>query len=181
MDNNFMASQTYKNLMEAYDRELKVSTTYRIFEDKAIDEEYIQIGSIFSQIAHQEKQHAILWRDFLNEGKIPDTLENLEEGKQKELYEWTTLYVNFAKTAKDEGYDEIARLFEWVAKIEQHHEFILSKLANNIKENQVFCKNTRVVWICIQCGNLIFDTCAPDICPVCLYPKGFYELNCDNF
>lgn len=181
MDVNLKESQTYKNLMQAYDRELKASTTYKIFEDKAVKEEYIQMSIIFNRISIQEKQHAIIWRDIINEGKVPTTLDNLNEGAKLENYEWTQMYVDYAKVAKDEGFDEIARLFEWVAKVEQHHEFILNKLAANINNNTVFCKETRVVWVCLQCGNLIFDTCAPEICPVCFYPKGYYELNCDNF
>lgn len=174
-------SQTYKNLQEAYDRETRTSTTYRIFAEKAFSDDFIQMGNIFEVVSQNEKQHAILWRDFLNEGKVPSTLENLQTASNLEKYEWTQMYVNYAKTAKDEGFDEIARLFEWVAKIEQHHDFMFNKLASNIQEDQVFCKPQRVVWICIKCGNLIFDTCAPEICPVCFYPQGYYQLNCDNF
>lgn len=177
---DFRDSQTYQNLLNAYGRELTNSAKYQIFEEKAINDEYIQVGNIFGRIAENEREHAILWRNFLNESVVPTTLENLEEARAIEEYEWTELYVDFAKTARDEGYDEIARLFDWVAKIEQHHDFIFSRLAQNIRDNQMFCKESRVVWICIKCGNLIFDTCAPDICPVCFYPQGYYELNCDN-
>jgi rubrerythrin len=173
-------SQTYKNLQEAYERDLMQSTKYRIFSEKATNEQYIQISIILGDLARNELANAVVWRNLIN-GRELTTAENLEEAKAFELYEWDDMYVRFAKTARDEGFEEISRLFEWVAKIERHHHFMLSTLSDNLKNNTQFCKEEQVVWICIRCGNLIFGNCAPEICPVCQYPQSYYMLNSDNF
>lgn len=173
----FKDSQTYKNLQKAYDGERMASTKYRIYADKAREDGYVDIGNTFDEAAGNEKEHGEVFLKKLNDGKVPDTLENLEEAYAGEVEEWTTLYPEFAKVAEAEGYPEIAKLFEAVGKIERHHDFHFEKLAEEIPDNGVFCKGTKTVWICMNCGNLYYGDCAPEKCLVCGYPQGYFKEN----
>ena len=167
--------------MNAYERELLDAGKYAIYSKKAREDEYIQISLLLDNFAINEREISLTWRNILNEGVEKTTLENLEEAIAFEDYQGTEVLVEYIKTARDEGYEDIAKIFEWVSKISQHHEYVHRALADNIRTNQVFCRDTQLVWICLNCGNLIFDFCAPEICPVCYYPQGFYQINCDNF
>lgn len=178
---NFMGSNTYKNLKAAFDGETKASTKYAIFGIKAKEEGFEQIGNIFEESSGNEREHAEIWLKILNGGEIPSTLENLKEAYTGEYYEWTTMYEDFAKEAIREGYQEIARLFEGVANIEKHHDARFRKLAHNIINDEVFCKRGKFLWVCLVCGNLYYGECAPDPCPICGYPQGYYQLNCENY
>lgn len=177
----FEQSQTYKNLMSAFDGESKASTKYRIYAMKAREDGYEQIGNIFDETAGNEREHAEIWMKLLHGGEIPPTLENLKEAVIGEHYEWTKMYRDYANTARKEGYTQIADLFEGVAKIENHHDGRYEKLIRNIETDTVFCKPEEYVWICLNCGNLIWGECAPEICPVCRYPQGYYQLYCENY
>ncbi len=178
---DFKQSKTYKNLQKAFEGELKASSKYLMYGAKAKEDGYQQIGNIYEETAGNEREHAEIWFKLLNNGKMPSTLENLEESYGEESYEWTNMYVEYANIARSEGYTDIANLFNQVGHIEMHHDYRFDKLAENIRKNQVFSKNNKVAWVCLSCGNLVLSECAPEICPVCGYPKGYYQLNCENY
>jgi rubrerythrin len=177
----FKDSQTFINLNAALDGEKKASTTYRMYGEKARQENYIQIGEIFEETAGNECEHAEIWLKVLNDGEVPDTLTNLQNAADSENYEWTTMYKDYATVAREEGYDDIANLFEGVGLIEKHHDYRFKRLAQNIEDEKVFCKDNESVWICINCGNIYWGECAPNFCPVCVYPQGYYKINCENY
>lgn len=180
--NNFTNSQTYKNLIDAYNRDLMESAKYQMSGDYARREGYHQISNIFHATSGNETRHAERWLRFIIQSdELPSTLSNLQDAAQEVYYEGTDLYMQYAQIAREEGYTDIANTFEAVALIERHHYFTFNKLAENIQTNQVFCKPNSVVWICLACGNLVWSDCAPEICPVCQYPQGYYQINCDNF
>ncbi|NYB73834.1 rubrerythrin family protein [Sedimentibacter hydroxybenzoicus DSM 7310] len=179
-NNEFINSQTYRNLQDALQRELTFSTSYRIYEENARAEDYQQIGNIFGITAGNEMEHAVIWSRFLM-GDIPDTLTNLQRAAEEENFEGTDLYLEYGRVAREEGYTDIANMFEGVAAIERHHYYRFNALADNIINNQVFCKQVSTVWVCLKCGNLVWSECAPEVCPICFYPQGFYELNCENY
>ena len=174
-------SQTYQNLKKAYDGERIASTKYAIYGSKAREDGYEQIGNIFDETSKNEREHAEIWLKQLEGGEIPSTLDNLKESIPGEHYEWTSMYKGYADTARKEGFDHIAELFDGVAGIEYNHDNRFEKLAKNIETGEVFCKDQRMVWICTNCGNLVWDECAPKICPVCGYPQGYYQLCCINY
>jgi len=178
---NFTNSQTYKNLQNAYEGELKAGSKYVIYGAKAREDGYEQIGNIFDETSHNEREHAELWLKILNYGQMPSTLENLRDATTGEHYEWTKMYKNYAETARKEGFSQIANLFEGVGCIEKNHEERFDKLARNIETDKVFCKECEMTWICLNCSNSYKGKCAPKKCPVCGYPQGYYELLCENY
>jgi rubrerythrin len=180
-DRNFKESNTYKNLQAAFNGETKASTKYAIYGRKAYEEGYMQIGNIFEETSGNEREHAEIWMKLMEGGEVPSTLENLKDAYSGENYEWTQMYVNYAEEAEKEGYPEIADLFAGVAAIERHHDARYRKLAQNIINDQVFCKRTNTLWVCLNCGNLYYGECAPEVCPVCGYPQGYYQVNCENY
>jgi rubrerythrin len=177
----FKDSQTYKNLNKALEGEKLASTTYALCGQQARREGYIQIGQIFDETSRNEREHAEIWWRAINEGKIPDTLTNLQQSSSGENYEWIDMYKEFARVAREEGYDQIGSLFDGVGLIEKHHDYRFKRLASNIENQRVFCKEKETVWICSNCGNVYWGDCAPAICPVCAYPQGYYEVNCENY
>lgn len=177
----FEQSNTYKNLKSAFEGETKASGKYAIYARKAWEDGYQQIGNIFDETSGNEREHAEIWLKLLNGGELPSTLENLKEAIPGEHYEWKSMYPEYAEAARQEGYFEIADLFQGVADIENHHDGRFEKLARNIEAGMVFCKNRETVWICLNCGNLIWNECAPEVCPVCAYPQGYYQVNCENY
>ncbi len=179
--NMFMASNTYKNLQRAFDGEAGASTKYAIYGRKAREEGYVQIANIFEEASMNEQEHAELFMKLMKGGEISSTLDNLVDSYSGENEEWTNRYIGFAREARKEGYPEIGELFEGAAGVERHHDARFRKLASNIVNGTVFCKNKNVMWICLNCGNLYYSDCAPDPCPVCGYPRGYYQLSCDNF
>ncbi|WP_326907705.1 rubrerythrin family protein [Sedimentibacter sp. MB31-C6] len=178
---DFANSETYRNLQSAFQGELIASAKYQIYGTRARQDGYQQIGNIFDETARNEREHARIWLDQINSGQETTTYENLVEAYNLENYEWTEMYRQYAEKAREEGYEDIANLFEAVGLIERHHDFRFRQLAENIRTNRVFCKNNISVWICIICGNLVWNECAPERCPVCGYPQSYYELNCENY
>lgn len=178
---NFKDSKTFQNLQKAFEGELMTCAKYLMFSDKARKDGYIQISNIFNETAFNEKEHAKIWYRFLNGGNIPSTLDNLKDAGQGENYEWTKMYKEFAETAEKEGFQEIAEHFRSVGNIERHHEFRYRALERNMENGEVFCRIGPSIWVCLNCGNIIYAECAPDKCPVCGHPQGYFELNCDNF
>lgn len=174
-------SRTEKNLMTAFSGESEARNKYTFYASKAKKDGYEQIASIFEETANNEKEHAKLWFKALNNGEIPSTIDNLKDAAKGENYEWTQMYKGFAIVAKEEGFDDIAKLFEMVADIEKHHEERYLKLVENIEENKVFHKDEEVIWICRNCGHVYYGKDALKVCPVCKHPESFMELKNTNY
>lgn len=174
-------SKTEKNLMTAFAGESEVRNKYTYYASKAKKDGYEQISKLFEVTANNEKEHAKLWFKILKGGEIPSTLENLLDAAEGENYEWTDMYAGFAKTAREEGFTEIARLFEGVAKIEKEHEERYRKLLANIKEEMVFEREKEVAWECLNCGHIHYGKKAPEVCPVCAHPKAYFMLQEKNY
>ena len=145
-------SKTEANLMEAFAGESQARNKYTYYASQAKKDGYVQISKIFEETANNEKEHAKIWFKLLHGGSIGNTLDNLEDAAQGENYEWTDMYARFAKEAREEGFDDIALLFENVAKIEKEHEERYKKLWENIKNEEVFQKPEPIVWECANCG-----------------------------
>ena len=174
-------TKTEKNLMEAFAGESQARNKYTYFASKAKKEGYEQIAAIFQETADNEKEHAKMWFKLLNGGDIGTTEENLKAAADGENYEWTDMYAEFAKTAKEEGFTKIAYLFEEVAKIEKEHEQRYLKLLENVKDGKVFEAGEVKIWKCRNCGHIVVGTKAPEICPVCSHPKAYFEIKAENY
>ena len=174
-------TKTEENLMKAFAGESQARNKYNYFASKAKKDGYEQIGAIFEETANNEKEHAKIWFKLLNGGEIPSTIDNLLEAAEGENYEWTDMYAEFAKTAKEEGFDHIAYLFDSVGKIEKHHEERYRALLENVKNEMVFKKPAENMWICRNCGHVHYGKQAPEVCPICAHPKKFFELRAENY
>ena len=174
-------TKTEKNLMEAFKGESQARNKYDYYASRARKDGYEQIAEIFEETAKNEKEHAKLWFKYLHEGSIPETKTNLKDAASGENYEWTTMYEEFAKTAKEEGFDELAYLFDAVGKIEKEHEERYLRLLKNIEDDRVFKKDGEKMWICRNCGHVYLGNEALDICPVCKHPQSFLEVRKDNY
>ncbi len=174
-------SKTEKNLMAAFAGESQARNKYTYFASKAKKDGYEQIASIFEETANNEKEHAKIWFKLLNGGDISDTKENLKAAASGENYEWTEMYKEFAETAKEEGFEKIAYLFEEVAKIEKEHEKRYMTLLGNINDDMVFKKGEETVWICRNCGHVYVGDEAPKVCPVCNHPQSYFEKKSENY
>jgi len=176
----FKGSQTEKNLATAFAGESQARNKYTYFAGKAKKEGFEQIAAIFAATANNEQEHARLWFKALHSngeiGDIGSTAENLLAAAEGERYEHEIMYADFAKTAKAEGFTKLAFLFAEVAKIEAEHEARYRKLLENIKQNKVFEKSETVTWECRNCGHVTNNKKAPEICPVCVHPKSFFEV-----
>ena len=174
-------SKTEQNLMTAFAGESQARNKYTYFASKAKKEGYEQIAAIFQETSDNEKEHAKMWFKLLNGGEIGTTAENLKAAADGENYEWTDMYAEFAKTAKEEGFDRIAYLFEEVAKIEKEHEERYLKLLENVKDGKVFEAGEVKIWKCRNCGHIVVGTKAPEVCPVCSHPKAYFEIKAENY
>ncbi len=174
-------SETEQNLMTAFAGESQARNKYTYFASQAKKDGYEQIAAIFEETANNEKEHAKLWFKYLNGGKVPATEENLKAAAEGENYEWTDMYKEFAETAKKEGFNELAYLFEAVGKIEKEHEERYLRLLQNIKDDRVFHKDGEKMWICRNCGHVYIGSDALDVCPVCKHPQSFMEVKADNY
>ena len=174
-------SKTERNLRDAFSGEAQARTRYTFYASIAKKEGYEQIASLFQETADNEKEHAKMWFKLLNGGDIGTTAENLQAAADGENYEWTDMYAEFAKTAKEEGFTHIAYLFEEVAKIEKEHEARYLKLLENVKEGKVFEAGEVKIWKCRNCGHIVVGTKAPEVCPVCSHPKAYFEIKAENY
>ena len=174
-------SKTEKNLMTAFAGESQARNKYTYYASKAKKDGYEQIASIFLETAENEKEHAKIWFKLLNGGEIPSTMQNLQDAANGENYEWTDMYDGFAKTAREEGFDKIAFLFEEVGKIEKEHEARYLKLLENVKEGLVFSKDDERIWKCRNCGHIVIGKYAPEVCPVCGHPQSYFEIKAENY
>ena len=174
-------SKTEANLMTAFAGESQARNKYTYYASKAKKDGYVQIAQIFEETANNEKEHAKIWFKLLHDGGIPTTVENLKDAAAGENYEWTEMYAEFAKVAKEEGFDHIAALFEMVAKIEKDHEERYKKLLANIEGGLVFSRDGDMMWICSNCGHVHIGKAAPEICPVCAHPKAYFMVKAENY
>ena len=174
-------SKTEKNLWEAFAGESQARNKYTYFASKAKKEGYEQIAAIFEETAQNEKEHAKIWFKLLNGGQVPTTEENLKSAAEGENYEYTDMYVRMAEEAREEGFDNIAYLFDAVGKIEKEHEARYLALLNNVKGDLVFSKDGEKIWKCRNCGHIVIGKEAPEVCPVCNHPKAYFEIKAENY
>lgn len=169
-------SKTEANLMAAFAGESQARNKYTYYASKAAKEGYKVVADMFEETAGNEREHAKIWFKLLHDGDVPDTMTNLMDAAAGENYEWTDMYAGFAKTAKEEGFDKIAFLFEKVASIEKEHEERYRALSELVKNQQVFARAQEQVWICTNCGYIHIGKNAPKQCPVCAHPESYFEL-----
>ncbi|MFA4984517.1 MAG: ferritin family protein [Candidatus Omnitrophota bacterium] len=192
MSKTIRGTRTEKNLLAAFAGESQARNRYTYFASIAKKEGFQQISDIFIETAENEKEHAKVFFKFLEggdveitasypAGQLQDTKANLEAAAAGENLEWTAIYSDFSKTAKDEGFPEIARAFEQVSKVEKFHEARYRKLISNIAAGEVFKKKAPVKWHCINCGYVIESAEAPRECPACKHPQSFYEVLAENY
>ena len=174
-------SKTEQNLMTAFAGESQARNKYTYYASQAKKDGYVQISKIFEETANNEKEHAKLWFKYLHGGKVPSTIENLKDAADGENYEWTDMYATFAKEAKEEGFEELAALFEMVAKIEKEHEDRYRKLLANIENGEVFVKSEPNTWECGNCGHVHVGEGAPELCPVCKHPQSYFFVKAKNY
>lgn len=177
--NQYAGTKTEKNLEAAFAGESQARNKYTYFASVAKKEGYEQIASLFLKTADNEKEHAKLWLKELQ--GIGDTAQNLEAAADGENYEWTDMYEDFAKTAEEEGFSELADKFRKVGEIEKHHEERYRTLLKNVETAAVFAKSEVKVWECRNCGHIIVGTNAPEVCPVCNHPQSYFEVHVENY
>ncbi len=173
-------SKTEQNLQAAFAGESMARNKYTYFASKAKKDGFVQIANIFEETANNEKEHAKIWFKLLN-GGIDDTTANLAAAAAGENDEWTNMYPEFAKVAREEGFDEIADLFEGVAAIEKEHEERYKKLLKNVEDEIVFSKDNDVIWQCANCGHICVGKKAPEVCPVCNHPQAHFQVKAENY
>ena len=190
--NSLKGSQTEKNLLKAFAGESQARMRYDYFSKQAKKDGLEQISAIFAETALNEKEHAKRFFKFLDggpveitatypAGKIGTTLENLKESAEGENEEWTDLYPEFAKTAKEEGFMEIFTAFTLIAQVEKSHEERYKKLYKNLEEGRVFVSEEKIIWKCLNCGYLHEGKSAPDKCPACLHPQSYFQIKESNY
>ncbi len=191
MSKSIKSTKTEQNLLKAFAGESQARNRYTYFASVAKKEGYQQIMNIFLETAENEKEHAKVFFKFLEgsdvtitasypAGVISDTKSNLEAAAAGENLEWTTLYQDFSKAAKDEGFPEVARAFDQIGKVEKFHESRYRKLVENINNQEVFKKKEPVKWHCANCGYVFEGTQAPKECPACKHPRAYYEVLAEN-
>jgi rubrerythrin len=192
MANSIKGTKTEKNLLAAFAGESQARNRYTYFASAARKEGFEQIANIFAETADNEKEHAKVFFNYLEggdveilaaypAGMIKDTKTNLEGAAKGENMEWTAIYANFAKIAREEGFPEIARSFEQISKVEKFHESRYRKLIANIANGEVFKKKAVVKWHCANCGYVFEGTEPPKECPACKHPQSYYEVLAENY
>ena len=192
MAKSVKGTKTEKNLLAAFAGESQARNRYTYFASAARKEGFEQIANIFIETSENEKEHAKVFFKYLEggdaeitasypAGMIKDTKSNLEAAAAGENLEWTTLYADFAKVAKREGFPDIANSFEQISKVEKFHESRYRRLIDNIAKGEVFKKKTLTKWHCANCGFVYEGTEAPNECPACKHPQAFYEVLAENF
>lgn len=179
MANKYSGTETEKNLLAAFAGESQVRNKYTYYASVARGEGFEQIAAIFEKTADNEKEHAKLWISELD--GIGGTAVNLGNAADGENYEWTDMYEGFAKKADEEGFHELAVKFRMVGAIEKMHEERYRALLRNVETKEVFARCTVKVWECRNCGHIVVGEKAPDVCPVCLHPKAYFELHAENY
>ncbi len=173
-------TRTEANLWAAFAGESQARNKYSYYASKAKKDGYQQIAAFFEETAANEKEHAKIWFKLLH-GGIADTMTNLVDAAAGEQDEWTSMYPEFAKVAREEGFDKIAYLFDEVAKIEKEHEERYRALIANIEEGKVFVREEQQLWHCRNCGHIHSGAEAPGVCPVCDHPQSFFQIKAENY
>ena len=179
--NPLKGTKTEANLQAAFAGESQARNKYTYFASKAKKEGFVQIAAIFEETAKNEQEHAKLWYKLLNGGKISSTAENLLAAAEGENYEGTDMYAEFAKVAREEGFTEIADLFDGVAAIEKEHEERYRKLLANVQGGLVFSREGDMIWQCTNCGHIVVGKQAPETCPVCAHPQAYFQIKANNY
>ena len=174
-------TKTEANLKEAFAGESEARNKYSYYASQAKKDGYNQIAAIFEETAANEKEHAKLWFKLLHDGKVPDTLTNLNDAANGENYEWTDMYDRMAKEADEEGFVEIAALFRGVAAVEKEHEARYKKLIANVEGGLVFSRDGDTIWQCLNCGHIVIGKNAPQLCPVCAHPQAYFQIKPENY
>ena len=174
-------SRTEQNLQTAFAGESQARNKYTYYASKARKEGYNQIADLFEETANNEKEHAKIWFKLLHDGEVPTTSVNLLDAAEGENYEWTDMYAEFARVAKEEGFTRIAFLFEKVGEIEKHHEERYRKLLANVEGDLVFSRDGDTVWQCANCGHIVIGKKAPAKCPVCDHPQAYFQELAQNY
>ncbi|MBQ4316735.1 MAG: rubrerythrin family protein [Clostridia bacterium] len=174
-------SKTEQNLMTAFAGESQARNKYTYYASEARKAGYTIIADIFEETAGNEKEHAKLWFKLLHDGKVPDTATNLLDAAEGENYEWTDMYASFAKTAKEEGFDRIAYLFEAVGAIEKEHEERYRAILEKLNTDTIYVSEEVQVWICTNCGHIHVGKKAPEMCPVCQHPKSYFQKKVNKY
>ena len=180
MSKEIKGTRTEANLLAAFAGESQARNKYTYYASRAKKDGYEQIAALFTETAENEKEHAKLWFKLLHNG-VQDTATNLKDAAAGENYEWTDMYAGFAKEAREEGFVEIAEMFEGVAKIEKEHEERYLALLKNLEEGKVFKKDGVTVWKCRNCGHIHVGATAPEVCPVCAHPQAYFEVQAKNY
>lgn len=173
-------TKTEANLMAAFAGESQACVKYQYYASKARKDGYVQIGDLFDETSRNEKEHAKIWFKLLHDG-VPATTQNLSDAADGENFEWTDMYAGFAKTAREEGFEQIAKLFEGVAAIEKEHEERYRKLLANIDGGLVFSRDGDKIWQCGNCGHVVVGKQAPEVCPVCAHPQSYFQIKAENY
>ena len=166
-------SRTEANLLAAFAGESQARNKYSFYAAKAREEGYRHIADIFEETAYNETAHAEMWFKLLR--AIGTTQENLKKAAEGENFEWTDMYAQFEKEAREEGFDYIADLFKGVAEIEQQHEIRYRSYLDEVENNKVFSSNAEIEWICMNCGHIHKGTNPPEVCPVCAHQKSYFK------
>ncbi len=174
-------SQTEKNLSTAFAGESMARNKYTYYASRAKKDGYQQIAAIFEETAANEKEHAKLWFKLLQGGAVPDTVTNLKDAADGENYEWTTMYKEFADTADEEGFHDIADTMRLIAEVEAAHEKRYRKLLDNLDQDIVFKDGEEIVWVCRNCGYIYIGKEAPAECPACKHPQAYFERQATNY
>ena len=174
-------TKTYENLKKAFAGESEARNKYTYFASKAKKDGYEQIAAIFEETALNEKEHAKIWFKILEGGAVKSTEENLKAAADGENYEWTDMYAEFAKTAREEGFEEIATKFEQVGAIEKSHEEKYRALLKSVEDKKVFSGDGEAIWVCRNCGHIVIGKDAPEVCPVCNHPQSYFERKATNY
>ena len=174
-------TKTEQNLKTAFAGESQARVKYEYYASQAKKDGYEQMSEIFTETSGNEKEHAKLWFKFLHGGAVPSTVQNLKDAASGEHYEYSDMYPEFAKIAREEGFEEIALAFEGVSKVEEAHEERYQKLSANIDGRIVFQSEGTTIWKCRNCGHLHIANSAPEACPVCHHPQSFFEIRAENY
>ncbi|MDR0887425.1 MAG: rubrerythrin family protein [Candidatus Nomurabacteria bacterium] len=174
-------TKTEANLQAAFAGESQARNKYNYYASQARKDGYEQVAELFDETAANEKEHAKIWFKALHGGKVGNTADNLKDAAAGENYENVTMYKDFAREAREEGFEELASLFEQVGEIEKHHEEQYRKLLANIEKGKVFISDEVKVWKCRNCGHIHIGKEAPEICPVCHHPKSYFEIRAENY
>lgn len=174
-------SRTEANLMTAFAGESQAYNKYSFYAAQAAKDGYVQIGNLFTETANNEQAHAKIWFQWLHGNSMPSTPANLSDAAAGEHYEWTEMYQEFSKVAKEEGFTELAALFDLVSKIEKSHEERYNKLLDDLHTGKVFRREASTVWVCLNCGHLVTGETPPTLCPVCKHPQSYFQMHVEAY